>query len=136
MVGKTFLLYFSIETWNKKIVESDKLRTYRKFKTTLGKEWCCILPLSRDHRRVLFNLRSCSLPLAIETGRYSKPKTPLNERLCKFCQLNTLEDDTHFLIDCELYSDLRQLLFERAVFLNENFENLSSTEKLSFFNAA
>ena len=56
----------------------------------------------------------------------------MNERLCKFCQLNTLEDETHFLIDCELYSDLRQLLFERAVLLNENFENLSSTEKLSF----
>ena len=71
-----------IETW-KKIVESDKLRTYRKIKTPLGKEWYCILPLSRDHRRVLFNLRSCSVPLAIETGRYSKPKTPLNERLCK-----------------------------------------------------
>ena len=40
--------------------------------------------------------------------------------------------ETHFLIDCEVYSDLRQLLFETAVFLNENFENLSSTEKLSF----
>ena len=118
---KSILCAKDIETWNKKLVESDKLRTYRKFKTTLGKEWYCILPLSRDHRRVLFKLRSCSLPLAIETGRYSKPKTPLNERLCKFCQLNTLEDETHFLIDCELYSDLRQLLFERAVFTKRKF---------------
>jgi hypothetical protein len=24
--------------------------------------------------------------LAIETGRYSKPKTPHNERFCKFCK--------------------------------------------------
>ena len=64
---KSILCAKDIEPRNKKLVESAKLRTYRKFKTTLGKEWYCILPLSRDHRRVQFKLRSCSLSLVTET---------------------------------------------------------------------
>ena len=90
--------------------------------------------ISRDHRRILFKLRSCSLPtcIAIETGRYTRPKTPLNERLCKFCNTNSIEVETHFLLECELYSDLRQSLFEKALELNDSFINLNSNEKLNF----
>ena len=32
--------------------------------------------MSRDHRRILAKFRSCNIPLAVETGRYTKPKTP------------------------------------------------------------
>lgn len=56
------------ENWNKQLNDSEKLRTYKTFKNTLNPERYCCLPLSRDHRRILFKLRSCSLPIAIETG--------------------------------------------------------------------
>ena len=79
-----------------------------------------------------FKLRSCSMPIAIETGRYTRPKTPLNERLCKFCNTNSIHSETHFLLECELYSDLRQSLFEKALELNDSFINLNSSEKLKF----
>ena len=120
------------ENWNKQLNESEKLRTYKTYKNTLNAEWYCSLPLSRDHRRILFKLRSCSLPIAIETGRYTRPKTQLNERLCKFCNTNSIESETHFLLECELYSDLRQSLFEKALELNDSFINLNSSEKLKF----
>ena len=70
----------------------------------------------------------------METGRYSKPKTPINERLCRFCDTRSVEDETHFLIDCQLYTDLRLPLFQKAVTCinNEQFENLSSEDKLIF----
>ena len=70
----------------------------------------------------------------METGRYSKPKTPINERLCRFCDTHSVEDETHFLIDCQLYTDLRLPLFQKAVTCinNEQFENLSSEDKLIF----
>ena len=90
------------ENWSKSLTKSDKLRTYRKYKSVLRKEWYFDLPLPRDHRRILFKLRSCSLPLFVETGRYTKPKTPLNERLCTFCDSSSAEDKTHFLLNCEL----------------------------------
>jgi hypothetical protein len=34
--------------------------------------------------------------LAIETGRYSKPKTPHNEKFCKFCK-DQVEDESEHL---------------------------------------
>lgn len=120
------------ENWNKQLADSDKLRTYKTYKNILKPEWYCSLPLPRDQRRILFRLRSCSLPLAVETGRYSKPKTPMNERICKFCQSHSVENEMHFLLECDLYTDLRQLLFEKASDLNADFMTLNLNEKLAF----
>ena len=129
---KRILCVKDAENWNKSLADSEKLRTYRKYKTVLKKGGYCDLPLPRDHRRILFKLRSCSLPLALETGRYSKPKTPVNERLCKFCNSSSVEDETHFLINCELYSDIRLPLFQKAGEHNENFNTLIAEDKLIF----
>ena len=63
--------------------------------------------IDRGHRRVLAKFRSCNLPLVIETGRYNRPKTPVFERLCNYYHIDSLEDETHFLFDYEVYSDLR-----------------------------
>ena len=68
----------------------------------------------------------------METSRYSKPKTPVIERLCKFCNASSVEDETHFLISCELYSDIRLPLFQKAGEHNENFNTLIAEDKLIF----
>ena len=86
--------------------------------------------ISRGHRRVLAKFRSCNLPLAIETGRYTRPKTPLFERFCKHCNTDSVEDETHFLVDCEFYSDLRYTLFQSAHSLNDRFKYYDSLDKL------
>ena len=57
--------------------DSEKLRTYKTYrndKNTLNAEWHCSL-IYKDHHRILLELRSCSLHIAIETGRYIRPKT-------------------------------------------------------------
>ena len=41
--------------------------------------------------------RSCNLPLAIETGRYNRPKTPVSDRLCKYCHMDLIKDETHYI---------------------------------------
>ena len=110
----------------------NKLRTYRLYKSTFKTETYVKLNMRRHQRRILSKFRSCNLPLAIETGRYTKPKTPLQDRICKFCSMNSIEDETHFLIDCDFYNDLRYDLFESASILNENFRHLNSEEKLCF----
>ena len=76
----------------------NKLRTYRTYKITLSTEFYVNSNMRRDHRRILARFRSCNLPLAIETGRFTKPKTPLNERLCGFCEASVIEDETHLLL--------------------------------------
>jgi hypothetical protein len=61
--------------------------------------------MHRHLRSYICKLRCGTLPLAIETGRFNKPPIPLNERTCpfNFCY-NTVEDEVHFLIDCDIYS--------------------------------
>lgn len=110
----------------------NKLRTYRTYKSSFTTEPYITMNMRRDHRRILAKFRSCNIPLAVETGRYSKPKTPLNERLCKFCDTASVEDETHFLIDCDFYSDIRYDLFRCANTLNINFNSFASADKLIF----
>ena len=110
----------------------NKLRTYRKYKNCLTVSSYVKNVSNRQHRRVLSNFRSGCLPLAIETGRWTKPKTPLNERKCNFCNQNAIENETHFLLDCNFYSDLQHFLTVYACSLSENFINLNTEEKFIF----
>ena len=102
------------------------------YKVNLEREWYCTRPLYRDHHRFLFRLRSCSLSLAVETGLYTKPKTPLTERLCRFCDSSTVGDDKRFLLDCELYTDIRYKIYERVLRIDKTFNILETGEKLRF----
>jgi hypothetical protein len=55
--------------------------------------------------------RSGALPLAYETGRYSRPPVPVDDRLCVYCNSGRVENEKHFLMECNLYDDLRYNLF-------------------------
>lgn len=59
----------------------NKLCTYAEFKQDFKIE-NYILSLPLKVRRNFTKLRISSHRLAVETGRYSKPKTPREERLC------------------------------------------------------
>ncbi len=83
----------------------------------------------RYKRKALSRLRCGTLPLAIETGRYSKPKKPLEERLCTLCHLNAIESEVHFLIDCPLYDDLRTILVTTFKNNDPSFDNSPSIIK-------
>ena len=108
----------------------NKLRTYRQYQSDFKTEHYVKCNMDRGHRRVLAKFRSCNLPLAIETGRYNRPKTPVSERLCNYCHMDSIEDETHFLVDCEFYSDLRFNLFQSAQNINDRFEYYESIDKL------
>ena len=49
--------------------------------------------------------------LGIETGRFEN--LALNERICPFCQ--AVEDEKHVLLDCEMYSDFRNEMFQTVL---------------------
>ena len=91
------------------------------------------LNMSRDQRHILTKFRSCNLPLAIETGPYTKHKTRLNDRNCRFYSATSVEEEIHFLIECDFYSDTRFDLLESASQIYENVYQFNSEEKLYFF---
>ena len=113
------------------LVNGNKLRTYRIYKTTLEPEVYVKNFLIRDHRRVLAMFRCGNLPLYIETGRYARPKIPLNERTGFHCK-DVVENEIHFLLESPFYDDLRRKLFKNANLCNSDFDALNFTYKFIF----
>jgi len=61
----------------------------------------------KKYRFAMTRLRLSSHRLAIETGRWKKPTpVPFDERKCTVCK--TLEDEYHFIIECNVFRDLRE----------------------------
>ena len=61
-------------------------------------------------------LRGGTNELRIETGRYpvTNRDRPLDvsERRCLICMNGEIEDETHFMLDCDEYEDLRQRMLD------------------------
>ena len=83
----------------------DHTRTYRVFKTEFKTEEYVKLNMYKNERSIMCQFRSGVLPRRIETGRYIGET--LNQRLCRFCNTDAVEDEKHFLFECALYNNLR-----------------------------
>jgi hypothetical protein len=116
--------------WNdtKNCDNGNKLRLYRLYKERVSPEQYILTNMPRYYRQSLARLRSGTLPIRIETGRFEK--IPLNERVCVFCHKHQIEDEKHFLLDCDFYNDLRFDLFQHMCILDNDFMNLPSLAKL------
>lgn len=135
---KTLLSDIDEATWHNMMWDDrnkqngNKLRSYRTFKDKLEVENYVKLNMPWYKKRYYAMLRAGCLPLEIEKGRFRKPPTPLNERICKLCELNVVEDEHHFILDCTLYADLRDELFIHCSLRNASFMDLCESEKFKF----
>ena len=90
----------------------NKLKTYATFKSSFDME-NYVKSINCQARRNFSKLRISAHHLEIETGRYTRPKTPQSERLCKSCPLNVIGDEKHFLLTCPRVYIERKLMFEK-----------------------
>ena len=102
----------------------NKLRRYCTYKQIFCVEKYCLLIMPPKHRSALSKFRCGVAPIRIETGRYENLKE--NERVCPFC--NCIEDEIHVLLYCNLYADVRQFLFDKAVSINSTFLTLNDDD--------
>ena len=65
------------------------------------------------HLKAFIKFRVSDHNLLIEEGRRKRPIIPRNERLCKTC--NKIEDESHFLIDCDNYNYARGKEFKNII---------------------
>ena len=72
---------------------------------------------------MLSQFRCDILPLRVETGWYIGE--PVGTRTCKFCSLNTVENEEHFLLNCELYDIIWHNAYGNLT-LQTEFTSLSS----------
>ncbi len=91
--------------WVENQIKYPKLRTYTKFKTTFGTEMYLDISLNRKERSILSQFRFGILPIRIESGRFVGERP--EERICIYCQNNSIEDEIHLLFECEQYKDIR-----------------------------
>ena len=130
-VTKERLLEHYKNQWYENLNNYPKLRTYKLFKSEFELEKYVCSFLSRSERSFLAQFRLGILPLQIETGRFTTPLTPLENRLCLVCNQNKVEDEFHFLLECPLYDLERISLFENLLLTDclfvLNSENLLRT---------
>ena len=107
-----------------------KLRTYITYKNTFQVEEYTKYCKSRRKRSLLAQFRMGILPIAIETGRFKNES--IENRVCKVCTSNVVEDEKHLLCYCELYRDIRHTMYSNITLRNIDFPNLNGDEKFIY----
>ena len=122
-----------ISEWHRKLqnVEQNPIfRTYTTIKNDFDREPYLDHVKDFRYRNAITKLRASSHNLEVERGRHQKPKIPLCERLCRIC--NMVEDEAHFLIDCEMYQETRSVFFSKVSALDPMFSSLDRGAKFTY----
>ena len=116
--------------WKGEVEQKPKLRTYKLFKNEF-KTSNSVYINNRAKRSLLSKFRLGILALRIETGRWYQ-LIDADQRFCKICNNGEVEDEKHFLMKCEIYSDLRQSLFDKCKLKNNRFDTLSELDQFIY----
>jgi hypothetical protein len=113
--------------WLTNLDNYPKLRTYKLLKSEYSQENYVCNFFSKSERSFLAQLRLGILPLQIEIGRFTSPLTPIENRICLCCDLNCVENEIHFVLECPLYNEERSHLVNELL-LNESLFTLKSDQ--------
>ena len=94
------------QSWYSSINNSNRLEMYARYKHDFEIENYLDFITEKNYKFALTQFRLSSHDLAIERGRYENLNR--NERICKFCNSNSVETEYHFLLVCPFYRELRQ----------------------------
>ena len=107
-----------VQEWNARLQESSRAIFYRHFNNFNYKAYLDMLD-SDLLRHSLTRLRTSSHRLEVEVGRWVKPeRVPFEHRMCTTC--NLLEDEYHFVIECQRYNDLRRKYIRPSFYVRPN----------------
>lgn len=120
--------YFLIEWKNNLNKHADgKLSSYTLCKTNFGCEKYLSIINNFELRRSLTRLRISAHSLEIEKGRYKG--IPRHNRTCSRCSNGEVEDEIHFLFQCQALNDIRNKLLSCVEEKCPKFKELSSKNK-------
>jgi hypothetical protein len=94
-----------ISEWKHQVNNSSKLSFYNKIKKEYKLEEYLTTIKKPCQRRLYTKLRISNHKLLIEYGRYQQ--IPKEERICRHCNLNSIEDEFHFAFECQKYENIR-----------------------------
>jgi len=121
-----------IQNWRGQLDNSPRARFYRAVKPEFSISPYLEVVECKSHRIALTRFITSSHTLKIETGRWTRPKTPINNRLCQNCNTK-IEDEFHVLTECPLYHTIRQRLISNYYVINPSMykviQLITSTRK-------
>ena len=97
--------------WDVHRYKSPKLRYYNLYKYEKYPEEYLYFNITKYQRSLFSQFRCGILPLEIEVGRYRD--VPLENRLCQVCRTEVIEDEIHFLCQCNKYNNIRRNLYQQ-----------------------
>lgn len=106
---------------------SNKLKMYSKVKTCYSVEPYLVNSLPVTITRAIAKLRISAHNLEIEKGRRQTNYVLPQDRLCKCCSMNEIEDEIHFIVNCPSYDSIRS----RTLALCFDIDRLTPTETLT-----
>ena len=135
--------------------DHNKLRTYKTFKASFTREPYLDMVRNRNQRSFLRHLRVSSHTLAIEQGRHSRPVTPVEQRICQYCNTTLprrvapttwstspplsgppppptapqIDTEFHFLIQCPRFSADRNCVFGKISSIMPQMKHLTDCDK-------
>ena len=117
--------------WWEQINNSPKAISYALFKRTVNYENYVDQIENVKHKTSLSRFRLSNHNLLIEKGRHMRPRLERNDRKCFNCA-DKIEDECHFVTECPLYIEERELLFDCCKQNCKNFNSLSRDQKFIF----
>ena len=114
---KSMLKYFFENNFFSYLLSDNnkKLCTYKHFKTRYCSEPYLKYIENPFERKQLTCYRISAHNLKIERGRYQNQER--SNRLCTLCNSGEIEDELHFLMNCNYYKDIRQK-YLHAIFVD------------------
>ena len=114
-------------------LDHNKSRFYRTLKSSFTQEPYILDIPNRSQQAWLTRYQVSAVPnLGIESGRYTRPVTPVTSRLCKYCSSNSIDDENHAVLECNTFLLKRNCFFGRITSLLPNFKQMSPKHKLLF----
>lgn len=120
----TITYKFKARMWDEKVLKGKrKLRCYKEVINPNLEDQKYLSTLTSSKKKInIAKIRTNSHELHRETRRWTIPKRPWEERICQLCESMSVEDESHFLLECSTYIHIR-LQFSNLCY-NSNLHDL------------
>ena len=103
------------QKWRSDLAKNKVLDLYKYVKMNL-----VYSVTSKSLRHELTKLRLSSHTLRIQTGRYGRNRIERNERLCIYCENRQIDDEYHFIYECPIFNNIRDMYIKPYYHIRPN----------------
>ena len=119
-----------IQTTLSHIRSQPKLRTYCLVKNDFQMEHYLLNIRNIKTRVAVSKFRLSDHRLAIETGRYVRPRVDPKDRICPVCKVT--QDEIHCLVTCQINGTSRAVLFDEIIKTKPSFKFMNPVDKFVY----